>query len=413
MRRARALAMLAALAPAAPTWGATVLLDGEGGSLTLGGYARTLAGLEKISIELAPEVPSNLVPNHFSLSTAVLRLEWKAALGDHFSAEIHDRLYLGLTSEALVVGGKKLGLGASIVPTRSVNLRSVIYDEDRLQFEHDIDRLALRASLGDFDITVGRQAITWGLSELFQVADLWTNFSPFELDTTQKRGIDALRVLYSQGRALEVEGVIADRGSVRDLSVGLRVASYGSGADFYFALAKQWREVLAFTGVSATAGAFKLRAEAAEPFNLDRSEYLAPRASVGADWRNANVTLTLEVHYNGTGVLRASEYVSHYQSSTALQHGESYLLGRWYAGAAAVWKISELYQLSLSALANLQDPSSVIAGAFTYQLTQGTELSLGGYQSIGKSPLIKAESELRSELGSAGGMVYLALVSFF
>ena len=415
MRWARAFTLLALLAPAAPAWGALTLVEGESGSLAMGGYARTLAGIQKLSLELAPGVPSNLFPNHFSQSSTVLRLEWKAALGDHFSAEVHQRVFLRLISETLVFGGEKVGLGASVVPSRTVNLRSVAYDEDRLLLEHDIDRLALRASLGDFDVTLGRQAITWGIAELFPVADLWTNFSPFEVDTTQKRGIDALRVLYARERSLEIEAVLADRGALRDLSGGLRVATYGPGADFYFALAKQWRELLAFAGVSATAGAFKLRVEAAEPFDLDgrRRELSPPRASLGVDWLHPSLTLSLEGHYNGTGVLRASEYLAHYQSSPALKRGESYLLGRWYAGASAIWKISELFQLSLVALCNLQDPSWLLAGAWTYQVTQGTELSLGMYQGIGKNPLIKLKSELRSELGSAGGMYYLALSSFF
>ena len=413
MRWACVFGLLAVFAPVAPAWGASVLVEGENGSLTLGGYMRTLAGLRKLNFELAPELPSDLFPDHFGLSSTVLRLEWKGVLGDHFSAEIHQRVFLRVLSEALAFGGEKLGLGTSVVPSRTVNMRWVPFDEDRLLLEHDIDRLVLRAHLGDFDVSLGRQAISWGVAELFPVADLWTNFSPFELDTTEKRGIDALRVLYSKERSLEIEAVVADRGTLQDLSFGLRIASYGSVADFYFALTKQWREVLALAGVSATVGAFRLRAEAAEPFDLPSLGFSLPRASIGADWLHPRVTLSLEGHYNGTGVTRASQYLSYYTTSQALARGETYLLGRWYAAAAAIWKISELFRLSLVAFCSLQDPSAVLAGALTYQVTQGTELSLGVYQGIGKTPLIKAKSVLRSELGAAGGMYYLTLSSFF
>jgi hypothetical protein len=413
MRPATALMLLCAVASPTTARAALTLAEGKSGSLTLGGYAYELAGVQILNFELAPESADLGLPSHLGLSETILRLEWKASLGDHVTVEVHQRLFLRVNSEPLASGGEKLGLGASVAPRRTLDLRSAVYDEDRLLFEHDIDRLVLRANLGDFDISLGRQAITWGEAELFPIADLWSTFSPYELDTSQKRGIDALRVLYSHSRTLELEAVVADRGTLRDLSGGLRVATYGKAADFYFAVAKQWRAVLAFVGVSATAGSFKLRAEAAEPFDLDRSEFSPPRVSVGADWLGATLTVTLEAHYNGTGVLRASEYASHLSNSTAIAHGESYLLGRWYAGAAATWKISELFKLAISAIGNLQDPSAIVVGAFTYQLTQETDLSLGAYQGVGKSPLLGTTPELRSELGSAGGLYYLALSSFF
>lgn len=413
MRWARVFALLTVFASAVPAWGESLILENEHVTLALGGSVRTLVGLRQLSFELAPGIPPSAVKDHFGLSSTVLRLEWKAALGDHFSAEVHQRVFLRVFSETLKFGGEKMGLGASVVPSRSIDLRSVPFNEDRLLFDHDIDRLAVRARLGDFDVTVGRQAITWGVAGLFTVADLWTNFSPFELDTTQKRGVDALRVLYSRDRSLEIEAIVADRGTIKDLSAGLRVATYGSVADFYFALAKQWREILAFAGVSATVGAFKLRAEAVEPFDLDRVTFSPPRVSMGADWLHPSLTLSLEGHYNGTGVLRSSQYGTHYTSSPALARGESYLLGRWYAGASAIWKISELFQLSFVVFCNLQDPSAAVAGAFTYQINQGTELSVGAFQGLGKSPLISDQLVVRSELGSAGGMYYLTLSSFF
>ncbi len=408
----RALALFAALAPLASARGATTLLQGESGSLAVGGYARMVGGLQELHFEAAPEVPADSVVNHLSLSSAVLRLEWKGTLGDLLSAQVDQRIFLRANSEALPLGGR-FGLGTSVVPSRTVNLRTVAYDEDRLLLEHDIDRLALRASLGDFDVTLGRQAITWGISEVFPIADSWTNFSPFELDTTAKRGIDAFRLLYSQSRSLEVEAVVADRGTLKDLSAGLRFATYEPGADFYFALSKQWREFLVSTGVSAAVGAFKLRAEVVEPFDLDGSAFLLPRATAGASWVHPSLTLALEGHFNGTGVVSASEYASHLASSPAIQRGESYLLGRWYAGATATWKISELFHLGLNALCNVKDPSAVLAFALTYQVTQGSELSIGAYQGIGAGALIGLQTQMRSELGAVGGLYYLALASFF
>lgn len=403
---------LALAAPGAAS-AATTLLEGAEGSLSLGGYARSLGGLQQLGFVTTPGVTPGPVPDHGGVSATVLRLEWKAALGDHLVAEVHDRVFLRFESETLAFGGQKMGIGASIVPRRTVNLRSVVYGEDRLLLEHDVDTLALRANAGDLDVVLGRQAITWGVAVLFPVADPWTGFSPFELDTTQKRGVDAVRILHSRRRSLELEAVVADRGTARDLSGGLRLATYGGRADLYVAVAKQWRELIAFGGVSATAGPLKLRAEASEPFELDDHERpTRPRASLGADWVVRRLTLTLEGHYNGTGVERVSEYLAQ-RSAPVVQRGESYLLARWYAGAAASWKVSELFQLSLTALCNVRDPSWALSGWFAYRISQGTELSLGAYQGIGRVPRIKLLPKLGSEFGSAGGVFYLAMSTFF
>jgi hypothetical protein len=413
MRATGALALLAVALHAVPVRGSLDPGNDACACLQLGGYVRTLAGLQQLRYQLAPDAAGTVPADHLGLSATVLRLEWKGTLGDRLSAEVHQRVFQRMSSESLASGGSRLGLGASLAPRRSIDLRSVAYNEDRLLLEHDVDRLVLRANLGHFDVFLGRQAITWGTGDLFPVADLWTSYSPFELDTSQKRGVDALRVLFSRSRSWELEAVLADRGTLRDLSAGLRIATYRENVDIYFAIAKQWREMLAFAGAAATAGSFKLRAEAAEPYDLDQRQFAAPRLSLATDWLHSGFSLTLEAHYNGSGVRRTDQYSAHLATSPALAHGESYLVGRLYTGAAASWKISEVFQLTLSSMCNLQDPSALLAGAFTWHLVQETELALGTFQGMGSSLLVGSAPTMRSEFGSYGSLFYLALASYF
>ena len=88
-----------------------------------------------------------------------------------------------------------MGFGVSVIPGRRWDLSSVFVDQERLRVWHDIDRLSLTWYTDFADITVGRQAITWGISNVYPVADLWAQFSPFELDTEEKPGVDAVRIL--------------------------------------------------------------------------------------------------------------------------------------------------------------------------------------------------------------------------
>jgi hypothetical protein len=411
MRRIAVLALAGGMAAAGSARGEQSLLEGEHGRLALGGYALTLGGLQALRFELAPGAPDPPPADHLGLSANVLRLEWTADLGQHVTAEVHQRAFLRMSSEPLA--GQQLGLGASAVPRRTLDLRTTAYDEERLLLEHDFDRLAVHAGLGDFDVTLGRQAITWGFATLFPVADLWTTLSPFELDTSQKRGIDALRLLYSHSRSLELEGVVADRGSLRDLSAGLRAVTSFSAVDLYLAFAKQWRELVAFGGAGVVLGSFKLRAEAVTPYDLDGDELARPRGAAGLDWFHRQLTVSLEAHYNGTGAAHAADYVTHLATSPAFARGESYFLGRWYAGAAATWKLVELFQFAVTVLGNMQDPSAVCAASLTYWLAQEASLSLGAFQGVGRIPIVAATPELRSEFGALGGLYYLALSAFF
>jgi hypothetical protein len=411
MRAAFAVVLTVAFGSAADAWGAQSLIDGEHARLALGGYALTLGGVQLLRFALGPGAPAEPLPDHLGLQASVLRLEWKADIGEHVAVEVHQRGFLRTSSEAL--SGMKLGLGASTAPRRTVDLRSVGYNDERLLLEHDIDRASVHVSFGDVDIMAGRQAITWGFASLFRVADLWTTFSPFELDTSQKRGVDALRVLYSHSRRLELEGVVSDRGTLRDLSAGLRAVTSFASVDAYLAFTKQWRELIALAGAGAVLGSFKLHAEAAAPYDLDAGELSRPRGSIGMEWFHGDLTLTLEGHYNGSGVAHAEDYGAHLLTSPIVARGESYFLGRWYTGAAVGWRISELLQVALTALGNLQDPSALLAASLTYAISQETALSLGAYQGLGEKLVIAAVPELHSEFGAAGGLYYLSLSAYF
>jgi len=411
MRATFAVVLTLAFGSAASALGAQSLIDGEHARLSLGGYAFTFGGVQRLRFTIGPGGPAEPPPNHLGLQASVLRLEWKADIGEHVAAEVHQRGFLRTSSEAL--SGTKLGLGASTAPRRTVDLRSVAYDDERLLLEHDIDRAVVHVSFGDVDIMAGRQAITWGFASLFRVADLWTTFSPFELDTSQKRGVDALRVLYSHSRRLELEGVVSDRGSLRELSAGLRAVTSIGAVDAYLAFTKQWRELVALAGAGTVLGSFKLYAEAAAPYDLDADELSRPRGSLGVEWFQGDLTLSLEGHYNGSGVAHAEDYAAHLLTSPIVARGESYFLGRWYAGTAVGWRISELVQVGVTALGNLQDPSAVLAASLTYAVSQETALSLGAYQGLGQKMIIGAVPELRSEFGAVGGLYYLTLSAYF
>ncbi|MGM0554795.1 MAG: hypothetical protein ACQEVA_00265 [Myxococcota bacterium] len=380
----------------------TIVDNDDGGEfrLDLGGYAQSVSGLQQLTFD----VP-DAVADQRGFNSAVLRLELDAQFTRDVTLEVHNRLFWSVTAPPSPVAGGVFGIGASATPDRTVELSSTIIDENGIALENDIDRAALRIYTSAADITLGRQAITWGTSAMFPVVDLWSRFSPYELDQSQKRGIDAARVLVYPSMDLELDFVVADRGSLDDLSGGVRAGWVVDRVDLLFAAAKVWNEIVGVAGFSADLTDVKLRAEVVEPFDLDETEFDLPRATVGVDWIRPDFSLTGEYHFNGAGVADEADYVQQF-SSEIFSRGESYFLGQQYVGATFSYTGVDDLSLSLTAISNLLDPSVLISPALRYDISQNADLSLGAFQGFGGAPEFLPTPSFSSEFGSYGGFYF-------
>jgi hypothetical protein len=263
------------------------------------------------------------------------------------------------------------------------------------------------------DVTAGRQAITWGISNVYPVADLWAQFSPFELDTEEKPGVDAIRILSYPRDGLELDAVVADRGSSRLLSAGLRANLGLPWADLYAGGGKFWREVIGLAGISAPLGSYKLRAEGALPYDLDREGFQLPRVTLGVDRLGGETMISAEYNFNGIGKTNSKDYLNVLGDPRYAQ-GETYFLGRHNLGGTVAWTPgNDRLSLSLTGLCNLQDPSTAFVPNLTYDFGQNTRLSAGALVSFGDTPMFEPALELKSEFGTYGNFVFSVLSVYF
>ncbi|MBT8398151.1 MAG: hypothetical protein KJN92_14360, partial [Gemmatimonadetes bacterium] len=374
----------------------------------LGGYLRSLTQVSD---------PGYRIPGSEDrtswIHADVVRLKWTLRFGESVLVEVHNRLQVQVSSTELEASESTVGFGVSVVPGRRWDLSSEWVDEDRLKVWHDIDRLSLTWYSGVADVTVGRQAITWGISNVYPVSDLWAQFSPFELDTEEKPGIDAVRILSYPSGGLELDAVVADRGSSRNLSAGVRMSLSLPWADLYAGGGKLWREAMGLVGISAPLGVFKLRAEGVLPYDLDVDEYKLPRATLGIDRLGGSTTLSVEYNFNGIGATNAEAY-GEVLDDPRFAQGETYFLGRHNLGALAAWTPgNDRLSLSLTGLLNLHDPSSALVPNLTYDLGQATRLALGALVSFGDKPLFLPQPTLRSEFGTYGDFMYAMASVYF
>lgn len=402
-------AFLLGLFPSPPGVSAQFTLYEEGKTnLQVGGYVRSLTQLYDPGYDI-PTVEERRTGIH----AEVLRLKWKLELGESVILEAHNRLQAQLSSSELGFGESAVGFGVSVIPGRRWELSSELVDQERLRVWHDIDRLSLTWYSELADVTAGRQAITWGISTLYPVADLWAQFSPFELDTEEKPGIDAVRILNYPTGGLELDAVVADRGSSRNFSAGIRASLSLPWADLYAGGGKFWREVMGLAGISAPVGSYKLRAEGALPYDLDADDFRLPRITLGVDWLGGETMLSAEYNFNGIGATEAQGYTDVLEDPRYAQ-GETYFLGRHNLGGVASWTPgNDRLSLVLTGLMNLLDPSAALVPGLTYDFGQETRVSAGALVSFGDTPLFDPDPRFRSEFGTYGDFVYAMLSVYF
>jgi hypothetical protein len=402
------LIVLGLLGSGAKASGQGTLFEKGSSRLDLGGYVRSLTQL----YDTGYDNPAS-ENREGGIHAEVVRLKWTLHLGESVVLEAHNRLQASVSSSSLAQSGSAVGFGVSVTPGRRWDLSKVMVDQEHLRVWHDVDRLALTLYSGFADITTGRQAITWGISNLYPVADLWAQFSPFELDTEEKPGIDAVRILTYPTGKLELDAVVADRGSSRNLSAGIRANLSLPWADVYAGGGKFWREAIGLIGISAPIDTYKIRAEGALPYHLDEKGFGLPRVTVGVDRLGGETMLSLEYNFNGIGATNSEEYLNVLEDPRFAQ-GETYFLGRHNVGGVASWTPgNDRLSLVLSSLLNLQDPSGALVPNLTYDVGQATRISAGALVSFGDTPLFFPEPALRSEFGAYGDFVYTMLSVYF
>jgi len=389
---------------------AIVLGGAEAGSaqdIEFSGYARSLTVFQDLGYSLAGSDRRSV------FNGEIVRLRWGVELGRGVRLQVHNRLQAQVSTAQQSFGAGVTGLGVSAVPGRSLDLESTFSSGDQHRIWHDIDRLEIQASVGPVDLALGRQAISWGFSNLFPVADLWAQFSPFELDTEEKRGVDAVRALIYPHPGVELDLVVADRGNRRDRSAGVRGTFELPWADVYVAGGKFWRQWMALAGISAVVDVWKLRAELGAPWSMDGGGRQALRSTIGADRLGASYSVSVEFHRNGLGVPDEVEYLRVLQSA-AFGRGETYFLGRHLLGGAASYLPNDRITLGLAVLSNLDDGSASFSPSFNYDLGQHARISAGGLIGTGARPTSDAFSvALGSEFGTYGRLVYAGVGFYF
>ena len=286
----------------------------------------------------------------------------------------------------------------------------------------NLDRLSIHLRLPFSSLTLGRQAIYWGLSKSVSPTDFIAPFQYGTIDMEYQVGVDAIRSTFPIGMMSELDaGWVFGKDALFNKSGGwLRGRFYMLQTDAVL-LAACFRENLMLGGslnraIGGATGWLELAVVSTAVFagdapGDDKETFWSASAGTDRSWFNASLYGYLEYHFNSPGANDTEDYDDAI-TTPAYTTGGIYLLGKHYLSPGITWTPMPLLNISGQSLINLTDPSAYVTLMGEYSITENITLNIGISRGVGESPGSETGG-LRSEFGSWPGTYFTSAAYFF
>ncbi len=294
-------------------------------------------------------------------------------IGSRSALQFHGEL-------APILSSRSLPFNPTVASNRSWRLTDPPVGADNSEKHsllQNIDRLNAQFSFSAGDITVGRQAVTFGMARVINPTDVFLPFNVLTFNTEYRIGIDALRYQRPFGQLGEVDmGIILGEDARTENSAAFfQVRTNVSGRDLQLSAIRFAEQNLIGAGMQTSVGDFGFWLEAAGVSGDE--DYV--RVSTGLDYAfNEDTYGLIEYHFNGAGSSDESGYAALF-STTPYQVGGVFLLGRHYLIPAVSYQLSPLWALSGQAIINVSDSSVFGSMSASWSVSQNLYADFGVY----------------------------------
>jgi len=405
---------------------ARALYEDDAGALTLDGSFRSTSVLVTYpdAERFAAAQPGGSVNRADGLSYGSFRLTAGGAPAPWFSYDLHlhQDAWFGELPAA------SAGLAAGAGPTTRYRLVSGSHawvSDNNAEARLSVDRAFVKYRLPSFDLTLGRQAVTFGKARFWNPLDVFLPFDARQFDREYKPGVDAVRVDVPVG---EMSGLtmVAAPGRVDGSRVYAR-SWYGSAvlgrvytnlADFDFAAqgGKVYGGYQGGAGLTGALGPIEVRAEGAYLFSIDEPDEPTPvpdhlMAVVGVGRLfDCSLNLQAEYLYNGAGDdANLDAALSRVAAGRALQMSEHLV------AAMIGYDLLPLLTGSVATIVSVSDGSGLVQPGLEYSVSDESDLLAGAMIAWGRRPRVTppAGLELRSEFGTYPDFFYVQYRVYF
>jgi hypothetical protein len=295
---------------------------------------------------------------------------------------------------------------------------------DDFFYRHEIDRASLTFTPGWGRVVIGRQGIGLGRGTLFSAVDMFSPFTPAEVDREWRRGVDAFRIEKTLTDTMSAEMIGVFGRSWDDSALMGRVRGFVGNVDGELILGKRAEDYFLAGVTSAVVGDAEVHFELAL-FNtpedhpdggLFGNDNLVAKAVLGSSYTfdiGNGLTILGEYHYNGFGVEKTSDINQRLRDTTfqdRLLRGDFQTLGQHALGLQASYIFNETFAGGLLFLSNPEDGSGVFAPSLNWDLTDNSSLRFSVFLPWGAEP---DRGRIRSEYGSTPSSLFVQFSTYF
>ena len=273
---------------------------------------------------------------------------------------------------------------------RFVDMTYTIAEGDDYVLYNRFDRLSLTFEKNWGLIRVGRQAVTWGNGFLFNPMDLVNPFAPTQIDRDYKIGDDMIFAQFPIKQTGDLQFLYAPRknpytGNVEwDWSSLAGKIHFATGTtEFDVMSAIQYDDLVVGVGSRGYLGNAAWRLDATYTFlseqESDQSGYLSLVANMDYSWvwGGKNFYGFIEFYFDGLGEDNYSEAITDRALVERIVRGEIFTLGRAYLSGSVRIELHPLFNLILTSINNIADPSGILQPYGVWDITQNLQLTCG------------------------------------
>lgn len=361
----------------------------------------------------APDDPILFPVRDTATSFWRIRLEPEVRLGPRLTATMAYEQRLRVFSQPSGLAAGAILPAETPGPFRMRQLDWSLVATSGTSWRHEVDRASVGVHLDRTELTIGRQAIGWGRGWLFSAVDIFSPFSPVEVDREWRRGVDAIRADVQLADRVSLDFVSAVGPTVDESVFATRFRGYTGQIDLEVMGGRRARDLFVGATTSAAVADGELHGEFAlyrlpegslpTSGTSDQSERLVVKAVAGGSYQlpiGHGVLISAEYHYSGFGATRPGDILGFLQDARfrqRYQRGDTQILQRHAMAVTGSYEFSPEWRIVSLWLHSPVDGSGLWSPSAT--LTLGDRLSvLGGvYLPYGRTPV---GASLRSEYGT-------------
>ena len=272
------------------------------------------------------------------------------------------------------------------------NLSTNVVDNKSLLINTMVDRLHVQWTKGDWEVKIGRQRVNWGINLAWNPNDIFNAYSFFDFDYEERRGVDAMRIIYYSGVASswEIAGKLARNkedwvgGGIRRINKWNYDFQFVGGiAQGDFMLGMGWAGNIKLAGFKGEVTYLKPIFDT--PTNLAYKQLLIGAVSFDYSFKNS-LYLNGSVLYNSKNPIESAIGLGMTTTNAnfTMRDLSTY---RWSSFVQSAYQFTPLFFGSISVMAFPGTDAIFLNPSLSFSLTQNIDVGLFGQLFFDNDPL--------------------------